>query len=87
MKLGVLAALTSGSGCATPFPRMTREETSSYLRHLVRLAGRTDTSPLRAGLDPSEIHPSPPYLTLPSMVIPTGVAAVGGPRDRVAGHR
>ena len=43
MKLGVLAALDQRIGLRYAMPPMTAEETGSYLRHHVRLAGRSDT--------------------------------------------
>jgi type II secretory pathway predicted ATPase ExeA len=43
MKLGVLAALDQRIGLRYAMPPMTPEETSSYLRHHVGLAGRSDT--------------------------------------------
>jgi type II secretory pathway predicted ATPase ExeA len=43
MKLGVLAALDQRIGLRYAMPPMAPEETSSYLRHHVTLAGRSDT--------------------------------------------
>ena len=43
MKLGVLAALDQRIGLRYAMPPMTGEETGSYLRHHVTLAGRSDT--------------------------------------------
>ena len=43
MKLGVLAALDQRIGLRYTMPPMTDEETSSYLRHHLGLAGRADT--------------------------------------------
>jgi type II secretory pathway predicted ATPase ExeA len=43
MKLGVLAALDQRIGLRYAMPPMTPEETSSYLRHHITLAGRSDT--------------------------------------------
>lgn len=43
MKLGVLAALDQRIGLRYAMPPMTSEETGSYLRHHVGLAGRSDT--------------------------------------------
>ena len=43
MKLGVLAALDQRIGLRYAMPPMTAEETGSYLRHHVTLAGRSDT--------------------------------------------
>jgi type II secretory pathway predicted ATPase ExeA len=43
MKLGVLAALDQRIGLRYAMPPMTPEETGSYLRHHVKLAGRSDT--------------------------------------------
>jgi type II secretory pathway predicted ATPase ExeA len=43
MKLGVLAALDQRIGLRYAMPPMTAEETSSYLRHHLTLAGRSDT--------------------------------------------
>lgn len=43
MKLGVLAALDQRIGLRYAMPPMTGEETSSYLRHHIALAGRSDT--------------------------------------------
>jgi type II secretory pathway predicted ATPase ExeA len=43
MKLGMLAALEQRIGLRYAMPPMTGEETSSYLRHHLGLAGRTDT--------------------------------------------
>ncbi len=43
MKLGVLAALDQRIGLRYAMPPMTCEETSSYLRHHLNLAGRSDT--------------------------------------------
>ncbi|MBP2371791.1 ExeA family protein [Pseudonocardia parietis] len=43
MKLGVLAALDQRIGLRYAMPSMTSEETSSYLRHHIGLAGRSDT--------------------------------------------
>jgi type II secretory pathway predicted ATPase ExeA len=43
MKLGVLAALDQRIGLRYAMPPMTPEETGSYLRHHVTLAGRSDT--------------------------------------------
>ena len=43
MKLGVLAALDQRIGLRYAMPPMTPEETSSYLRHHLALAGRSDT--------------------------------------------
>jgi type II secretory pathway predicted ATPase ExeA len=43
MKLGVLAALDQRIGLRYAMPPMTGEETSSYLRHHLALAGRSDT--------------------------------------------
>jgi type II secretory pathway predicted ATPase ExeA len=42
MKLGVLAALDQRIGLRYAMPPMTGEETSSYLRHHLSLAGRSD---------------------------------------------
>jgi type II secretory pathway predicted ATPase ExeA len=42
IKLGVLAALDQRIGLRYTMPGMTREETTSYLRHHLGLAGRTD---------------------------------------------
>jgi type II secretory pathway predicted ATPase ExeA len=42
MKLGVLAALDQRIGLRYAMPPMTAEETSSYLRHHLALAGRSD---------------------------------------------
>ena len=42
MKLGVLAALDQRIGLRYAMPPMTAEETGSYLRHQVTLAGRSD---------------------------------------------
>lgn len=43
MKLGVLAALDQRIGLRYTMPPMTAEETGSYLRHHLALAGRSDT--------------------------------------------
>lgn len=43
MKLGVLAALDQRIGLRYAMPPMTGEETGSYLRHHLGLAGRSDT--------------------------------------------
>jgi type II secretory pathway predicted ATPase ExeA len=43
MKLGALAALDQRIGLRYTMPPMTSEETSSYLRHHLGLAGRSDT--------------------------------------------
>jgi type II secretory pathway predicted ATPase ExeA len=43
MKLGVLAALDQRIGLRYAMPPMTPEETGSYLRHHLSLAGRSDT--------------------------------------------
>jgi type II secretory pathway predicted ATPase ExeA len=43
MKLGALAALDQRIGLRYTMPPMTPEETSSYLRHHLALAGRSDT--------------------------------------------
>jgi type II secretory pathway predicted ATPase ExeA len=43
MKLGALAALDQRIGLRYAMPPMTSEETSSYLRHHLDLAGRSDT--------------------------------------------
>jgi type II secretory pathway predicted ATPase ExeA len=43
IKLGVLAALDQRIGLRYTMPPMTTEETSSYLRHHLTLAGRSDT--------------------------------------------
>ena len=43
MKLGILAALDQRIGLRYAMPPMAPEETSSYLRHHVTLAGRSDT--------------------------------------------
>lgn len=43
MKLGVLAALDQRIGLRYAMPAMTGEETGSYLRHHIGLAGRSDT--------------------------------------------
>jgi type II secretory pathway predicted ATPase ExeA len=43
IKLGVLAALDQRIGLRYNMPPMTGEETSSYLRHHLNLAGRADT--------------------------------------------
>ena len=43
MKLGMLAALEQRIGLRYAMPPMTGEETSSYLRHHLNLAGRSDT--------------------------------------------
>lgn len=43
MKLGVLAALDQRIGLRYAMPPMTGEETGSYLRHHLSLAGRSDT--------------------------------------------
>ena len=43
MKLGVLAALDQRIGLRYAMPPMTGEETCSYLRHHLGLAGRSDT--------------------------------------------
>ena len=43
MKLGVLAALDQRIGLRYAMPPMTGEETNSYLRHHLALAGRSDT--------------------------------------------
>ena len=43
MKLGVLAALDQRIGLRYAMPPMTGEETGSYLRHHLALAGRSDT--------------------------------------------
>jgi type II secretory pathway predicted ATPase ExeA len=43
MKLGALAALDQRIGLRYAMPAMTGEETSSYLRHHLALAGRSDT--------------------------------------------
>ena len=43
MKLGVLAALDQRIALRYAMPPMTPEETSSYLRHHLNLAGRSDT--------------------------------------------
>jgi type II secretory pathway predicted ATPase ExeA len=42
MKLGVLAALDQRIGLRYAMPPMTSEETTSYLRHHLQLAGRSD---------------------------------------------
>ena len=42
MKLGVLAALDQRIGLRYAMPAMTGEETFSYLRHHLALAGRSD---------------------------------------------
>ena len=43
IKLGVLAALDQRIGLRYNMPPMTSEETGSYLRHHLALAGRSDT--------------------------------------------
>jgi type II secretory pathway predicted ATPase ExeA len=43
IKLGVLAALDQRIGMRYNMPPMTSEETASYLRHHLNLAGRSDT--------------------------------------------
>jgi type II secretory pathway predicted ATPase ExeA len=43
MKLGTLAALDQRIGLRYAMPPMTADETSSYLRHHLTLAGRSDT--------------------------------------------
>jgi len=43
MKLGVLAALDQRIALRYAMPPMTPEETGSYLRHHLTLAGRSDT--------------------------------------------
>jgi type II secretory pathway predicted ATPase ExeA len=43
MKLGALAALDQRMGLRYAMPPMTSEETTSYLRHHLTLAGRSDT--------------------------------------------
>jgi type II secretory pathway predicted ATPase ExeA len=43
IKLGVLAALDQRIGLRYNMPPMTSQETGSYLRHHLGLAGRTDT--------------------------------------------
>jgi type II secretory pathway predicted ATPase ExeA len=43
IKLGVLAALDQRIGLRYNMPPMTSEETSGYLRHHLKLAGRSDT--------------------------------------------
>jgi hypothetical protein len=43
MKLGALAALDQRIGLRYAMPPMAGEETSSYLRHHLALAGRSDT--------------------------------------------
>jgi type II secretory pathway predicted ATPase ExeA len=43
IKLGVLAALDQRIGLRYNMPPMTSEETASYLRHHLNLAGRSDT--------------------------------------------
>jgi type II secretory pathway predicted ATPase ExeA len=43
MKLGTLAALDQRIGLRYAMPPMTADETSSYLRHHLALAGRSDT--------------------------------------------
>jgi len=43
MKLGVLAALDQRIALRYAMPPMTPDETHSYLRHHLTLAGRTDT--------------------------------------------
>jgi type II secretory pathway predicted ATPase ExeA len=43
MKLGALAALDQRIGLRYTMPPMTPEETGSYLRHHLALAGRSDT--------------------------------------------
>jgi type II secretory pathway predicted ATPase ExeA len=43
IKLGVLAALDQRIGLRYNMPPMTAEETASYLRHHLNLAGRADT--------------------------------------------
>lgn len=43
IKLGVLAALDQRIGLRYAMPAMTTEETASYLRHHLALAGRSDT--------------------------------------------
>src|SRR5690606_40731293 len=43
IKLGVLAALDQRIGLRYNMPPMTNDETGSYLRHHLGLAGRTDT--------------------------------------------
>jgi type II secretory pathway predicted ATPase ExeA len=43
MKLGALAALDQRIGLRYTMPAMTAEETNSYLRHHLALAGRSDT--------------------------------------------
>lgn len=43
MKMGVLAALDQRIGLRYAMPPMTPEETTSYLRHHLSLAGRSDT--------------------------------------------
>ena len=43
IKLGVLAALDQRIALRYTLPAMTAEETSSYLRHHLALAGRSDT--------------------------------------------
>ncbi len=47
MKLGALAALDQRIGLRYAMPAMTGEETSSYLRHHLALAGRSDTPVFR----------------------------------------
>ncbi len=42
MKLGALAALDQRIGLRYAMPPMTPEETTSYLRHHLTLAGRSD---------------------------------------------
>ena len=43
MKLGALAALDQRIGLRYAMPPMSTEETTSYLRHHLALAGRSDT--------------------------------------------
>jgi type II secretory pathway predicted ATPase ExeA len=43
LKLGALAALDQRIGLRYAMPPMTSEETGSYLRHHLALAGRSDT--------------------------------------------
>lgn len=58
MKLGVLAALDQRIGLRYAMPPMTSEETGSYLRHHVGLAGRSD--PLFSDDAPSDTPPTAP---------------------------
>ena len=97
MKLGVLAALDQRIGLRYAMPPMTAEETGSYLRHHLALAGRSDTlfSDDADRADPPDQPRLPPRGQQPRRPSPgRGVRRRQGhrrrvlhPRRRRRGHR